>query len=88
MLGNHAKKVLLACRDVVCKSYPGTAVVLYGSHARGEADRGSDMDLLVLLNEDVTAAKKRIIHDMLYEVGLAEDIVVSTIIRSYFRKIK
>jgi len=83
MLDRHSKRVLLACRDAVCEKYPGAGIVLYGSQARGQCNPESDVDLLVLLNEDVTPTKKRIIHDMLYEIGLAEDMVISTIVRSY-----
>jgi predicted nucleotidyltransferase len=56
--------------------------VLYGSQARGQGGPESDMDLLVLLDEEVTFAKKQMIQDTLYEVGLDEDIVISTIVRS------
>jgi predicted nucleotidyltransferase len=57
--------------------------VLYDSYARGQAGAESDVDLLVLLDEDVTSAKRRIIRDTLYEIGLAADLVISAIIRSY-----
>ena len=83
LLGSHVKQILLACRHAVRASYPTAEIVLYGSQARGQAGPESDMYLLVLLNENVTAAKKRIIHDMLYEISLAEDLVISVIIRSY-----
>ena len=83
LLGSHAKKVLLACRDAIRANYPTAGIILYGSQAHGQAGPESDMDLLVLLNEDVTPAKKRIIRDRLYEIGLAEDLVISTIVRSY-----
>jgi len=83
MLERHVKKIILACRDAIRTNYPTAGIVLYGSYARGHAGAESDVDLLVLLNEEVTATKKRIVHDMLYEIGLAADLVISTIIRSY-----
>ena len=85
LLGSRVKQILLVCRNAIRANYPTARIVLYGSQARGQTGPESDIDLLVLLNEDVTAAKKRIIHDMLYEIGLAEDLVISTIIRSYDR---
>ena len=83
MLERHVKNIIIACRDAIRTNYPTAGIVLYGSYARGQAGAESDVDLLVLLNEDVTAAKKRIIRDTLYEIGLAADLVISTIVRSY-----
>lgn len=83
VLESHVKQVLLTCRDAIRARFPTARIVLYGSQARGQGSPESDMDLLVLLNEDVTPAKKRIIRDTLYEIGLAEDLVISTIVRSY-----
>ena len=83
LLESHAKEILLRCRDAIRAKYPHAEIVLYGSQARGQTGPESDMDLLVLLDEDVTTAKKRIIHDMLYDIGLAQDLVISTIVRSY-----
>jgi len=83
LLEPRVKRILLACCDAVRARYPATGIVLYGSQARGQADPESDVDLLILLDEDVTAAKKRTIRDALYEIGLAEDFVISAIIRNY-----
>lgn len=76
-------RILLACRDAIRAHYPAAGIVLYGSQARGQAGPESDIDLLILLNERTTAEKKRFIRDMLYEISLVEDSVISTIIRSY-----
>ncbi len=83
LLESRVKRILLACRDAIHANYPTAGIVLYGSQARGQAAPESDMDLLVLLNDQVTAAKKRTIRDMLYEISLAQDVVISTIVRSY-----
>jgi predicted nucleotidyltransferase len=82
-LGQHIKKTIIACQDAIRTKCPKAAVVLYGSYARGQAGAESDVDLLVLLNEDVTTVKRRIIHDTLYEISLSADLAISTIIRSY-----
>jgi predicted nucleotidyltransferase len=43
-------------RDLYGKRYRG--LVLYGSRARGEADEGSDVDLLLLLEEPVEVGRE------------------------------
>ena len=53
-------------------------LVLYGSHARGEADDGSDVDLLVLLDEvDDFWRELRAIRGVTAELSLEHDVVVS-----------
>jgi predicted nucleotidyltransferase len=82
ILGTHIKKVLLRCRDVVNSEYSDAEIVLYGSQARADAQPDSDVDLLVLLDEQIPAEKKRHIHDLLYDIALAEDMVISIIIKT------
>ena len=63
---------------------PDVAVVrvyAYGSRVRGDADLGSDLDLLVELRE-VTRAAKRQIVDRAWELSLEEGYVISVVIVS------
>ena len=83
ILDKNCKHVLLSCINAVHEKYPAAKIILYGSRARGEANLESDLDLLVLFDEDVTSEKKKIIRDLFYEISLAEDLVISTIVRSY-----
>jgi len=83
MLERHVKKIILDCRDAIRANYSTAEIVLYGSYARRQAGAESDVDLLVLLDEDVTPSKKRIIRDTLYEISLSADLAISTIIRNY-----
>jgi predicted nucleotidyltransferase len=56
-------------------------VYAYGSRVRGDADAGSDLDLLVELRE-VTRAAKRQILDRAWELSLEEGYVVSVVVVS------
>ena len=82
ILHTQVRNVLLRCRDVVHSDYPTAEIILYGSQARGQAQPESDVDLLVLLDEEVPVETKRHIHDLLYDIALAEDVVISSIIKS------
>lgn len=57
-------------------------IILYGSRARGDNKNNSDWDFLILLNKVVNESLKEQIRDELFEMELANDQVVSTIIYS------
>ena len=56
---------------------PGARIVLFGSHARGEADDGSDLDLLVIepVVRDPAAESVRL-HRTLRDLGVPADVIV------------
>ena len=60
---------------------PVVRVYAYGSRVRGDADVGSDLDLLIELRE-VTRTAKRQILDRAWELSLEEGYVISVAIVS------
>jgi predicted nucleotidyltransferase len=65
--------------DRIVRAFAPARIILFGSHARGEAGADSDIDLLVVLEsvEDrraVTLAIRRLLADL----PVAKDIVVTT----------
>jgi len=68
-----------AGRRLVDASPPGTRVVLFGSHARGDAGKHSDLDFLVIepLVEDVVEETYRL-RCTLDDLDLFADIVLVT----------
>jgi len=56
-------------------------VYAYGSQVRGEADPGSDLDLLVELRQVTRSAKRRIL-DRAWELSLEEGYMISVVIVS------
>ena len=65
-------------RDLYGRRYRG--LVLYGSHARGEADEGSDVDLLLLLESPVQVGKEirrssALVASLALEAGLVLSLV-------------
>jgi predicted nucleotidyltransferase len=56
---------------------PGSRVVLFGSHARGEAHASSDLDLLVVEPEVVDAAREEVrLRRELRGLGVFADVMV------------
>jgi len=80
-LDKHFCEVLRACVGAVHRDYPDARMILYGSQATGQATQYSDVDLLILLNSDVSSQDRKDIHDRLYEIGLKYDAVISVIIK-------
>jgi predicted nucleotidyltransferase len=58
-------------------------VILYGSHARGEATEDSDVDVLVLVNESLNPREvEGSLSDLLYDIILEEHELVSVVVVS------
>ncbi len=55
-------------------------VILYGSHARGEATKDSDVDVLVLVDQSLDPREvEDSLSDLLYDIVLDEGELVSVI---------
>ncbi len=62
---------------------PGASVILYGSYARGDYNEESDIDLLILVDQEkVTRADKIRIAYPLYDLQFANSILISPMIVS------
>lgn len=81
-LSEPVRALLLRCAEAVRRDYPDAKLVLYGSQARGEATPESDVDVLILLNTEISGQERSQIHDRLYEIGLECDVVISAMIKS------
>ena len=65
--------------DRIARDFDPLQIILFGSHARGEADRYSDIDLLVVFAELTDKRKTAVdIARALADVPVAKDVIVST----------
>lgn len=56
-------------------------VILYGSHARGEATEDSDVDVLVLVDQSLSPREVYdAVSDLLYDIILEEHELVSVVV--------
>ena len=71
-----------AIRDMVrriVKQFDPERIILFGSHARGEAGPDSDVDLLVVMHVEGSRREKAIeIGVALHDLRLPKDIIVTT----------
>lgn len=78
----NQEQALLSCiAEMVCAVEPDAEVILYGSHARGDAAPDSDWDLLILLDDTPTKAREDAVCHALYALQIAMGIVLSAIVR-------
>ena len=65
--------------DRIAREFDPLQIIIFGSQARGDADRDSDIDLLVVFAELTDKRKTAIdIERALADVPVAKDILVST----------
>jgi len=81
MTAEYIDRVARELIDGLAPDVEVVRVYVYGSRVRGDADVGSDLDLLVELHE-VTRTAKRQILDRAWELSLQEGYVVSVVIVS------
>ena len=73
-------EIVQRCKAAVCAAAGAAKVILYGSRARAEQPWDSDMDLLVLLPGSPTEATEKRVREVLFEIELDVEVVISPII--------
>ena len=72
----RALQIVSEFKKKVSNEFGEVEVILFGSHARYEAEEESDVDILLILNRDVDIKVKELIYDIAYEIGLEYDTVL------------
>jgi uncharacterized protein len=75
-------ELLQQVKTAVQSIMPTAEIILYGSQARGTATPESDWDFLVLLPTPADKWLQAELKDRIYDVELATDTVLSTVVRS------
>ena len=78
----NTENLLQTITKTVKSLYPKAQIILYGSRARETAKEDSDWDVLILLDEPVTNEKKRILRNLLYDLELQFNQIISPVIQS------
>jgi uncharacterized protein len=76
------ENLLQQVKEAVQAIEPGAEIILYGSRARGDADRESDWDFLILVDGEVDWRRTDNIRHHLYPIEWEEGEVLSAIVRN------
>ncbi|WP_408955128.1 nucleotidyltransferase domain-containing protein [Natroniella sp. ANB-PHB2] len=79
LLGNQ-RKALSELKQNLYSSYPVIETIIFGSVARGEAEVGSDLDVLVLTKKRLSHRKKHEIYSIVTDINLQYDTNLSVLI--------
>ena len=72
-------EILTEMKDRIVQGFHPLKIILFGSHARGDADRHSDVDLLVVMSEVEDKRKSALaIRRVLADLPVSKDIIIST----------
>ena len=83
LVNEHEKHITDLIKKRVLQKSPLADVILFGSHARGQSDKDSDWDILILLNQsDVNRAIEREFRDILFDIELEIGEPISTFVFS------
>jgi len=77
------KNILLKIKQSVRLTEPTATVILYGSYARGENNKQSDIDILILVDRDkLSYSEEQKISDPLYDLEFETGLIISPLIFS------
>ncbi|MCX6843002.1 MAG: nucleotidyltransferase domain-containing protein [candidate division WOR-3 bacterium] len=72
-------------KEVLTRDFGLVTLILYGSKARGDSHRESDIDVLVVLRDDFDWRTKHAIYDVCFDINLEHDVLLQPIIYSQVR---
>src|SRR4029077_19903990 len=79
----HEKRVTERIKAKIMEKDPTAEVILFGSHARGDATKESDWDILILVNKpNFERSMARAYREPLFDIELEIEEVITALVKS------
>ena len=72
-------------KEILTRDFGLVKLVLYGSKARGDSHRESDIDVLLVLRDEFDWRTKHAVYDVCFDINLEYDVLLQPIIYSQAR---
>ena len=77
--GNSTKKKIRQMVNRIIREFHPERIILFGSHARGDAGPDSDVDLLVVMAVEGSKREAQLrVRGVLHDIRIPKDVIVST----------
>jgi predicted nucleotidyltransferase len=74
------RQALAEAAAALRRQFPVSRLILFGSKARGDDDKESDIDLLVVTTRSLSPAEKDAVVDAVFETQLTRRVVLSPLV--------
>lgn len=81
-LTNMERRAVKAAAERLGLQFPVDRVILFGSTARGDRDKHSDIDLLILTSRPLHWKEEKAVVEVLFDIGMEHDVIFSPLFAS------
>ncbi|MCL5770675.1 MAG: nucleotidyltransferase domain-containing protein [Actinobacteria bacterium] len=81
-LKENEKKALLELKKKLLERFPLVEIVLYGSKVRGDFDKESDIDVLIILKNKVDNSLREKIFSISFKIELKYDVIFGIMVET------
>jgi len=81
-LDKREHKAVSAAKRTLQKNFGVKQIILFGSKARGDADKDSDIDLIIIVEGSVHWKDEKAIVECLFDIGIQHDVIFSPLVVS------
>ncbi|HUW65489.1 MAG TPA: nucleotidyltransferase domain-containing protein [Spirochaetia bacterium] len=79
-LSSNEQAALVETKSLLQTKFPVEEFIVFGSVARGQATKESDLDLLVLTSRPMSHREKHAMSDLVFDVNLSHDTGISILV--------